>query len=86
MIVGFLALRFPVKIMCYVLLIFHFVHCGCDRGLIASAKVIVEVIMYLTIVELVRSRESQEYINLYRNFYMVSEPWRPRSYGSEVRT
>jgi hypothetical protein len=28
---------FLVKLLCCVLLIFHFVHCGCDRGLIASA-------------------------------------------------
>jgi hypothetical protein len=47
--------------MCCVLLIFFFVHCGCDRGLIASAIIIVEVILYLTIAELVRSGESQEY-------------------------
>jgi hypothetical protein len=44
-----------------VLLIFRFVHCGCDRGLIASAIIIVDEIMYLTIVKLVRSEESQEY-------------------------
>jgi hypothetical protein len=69
-----------------VLLIFHFVHCGCDCGLIASAKVIVEAILYLTSGEIVRSGESQEYINLYQNFYMVSEPRRPRIHGSEVRT
>jgi hypothetical protein len=69
-----------------VLLIFHFVHCGCDRGLIASTKVIVEAILYLTIAELVRSRESQEYSFGYRNFYMVSNPRRPQSHGSEVQT
>ena len=48
MIVGFLALRFPSKNYVCVLLIFHFVHCGCDHGLIASAIIIVEAILYLT--------------------------------------
>jgi hypothetical protein len=70
MIMGFLHYAFPIKLLCCVLLIFHFVHCGCDHGLIASTKVIVEAILYLTIAKLVRSGESQDYINLYRNFYI----------------
>jgi hypothetical protein len=48
MIVGFLALRFPRKT--YVLCVIDISLCthGCGRGLIASAIIIVEAIMYLT--------------------------------------
>jgi hypothetical protein len=48
MIVGFLALRFPGKT--YVLCVIDISLCahGCDHGLIASAIIIVEAIMYLT--------------------------------------
>ena len=31
---GVFIFKLSVKLLCYVLLIFHFVHCGCDRGLI----------------------------------------------------
>jgi hypothetical protein len=48
MIVGFLALHFLGKTSVLCVIDIHFVHCGCDRGLIASAIIIVEAILYLT--------------------------------------
>ena len=46
-------------------------HCYVNRGLIVSAIIRVEAVLYLTRGKFVRSGESQEYINMYRNFYRM---------------
>jgi hypothetical protein len=47
MIVGFLALRFPRKTFLLCVIDISLCAHGCDRGLIASAIIIVEAILYL---------------------------------------
>jgi hypothetical protein len=48
MIVGFLTLRFPGKTFVLCVLDISLCDCGCDCGLF-FARIIVEVIMYLTV-------------------------------------